>query len=61
MDKKKVRKQYLRFEYWQNVDAYCALLLFIGGPPIFCMFSLSKVSKLYFRIQFKSQNIQINA
>jgi hypothetical protein len=39
-----------------NVHYYCLL----ADCQFLSMFSVSKVSKLYFHIQFKSQNVQIN-
>jgi hypothetical protein len=35
MDKKSSKIIFKILVYRQNIDAKCALLLFIGGPPIF--------------------------
>ena len=40
----------------QNVHYYCLLM----DCQFFDVFNLSNVSKVYFHIQFKNQNIQIH-
>jgi hypothetical protein len=39
----------------------CTTIVYWGTANFLVCFSLLKVSKMYFNIQFKSQNFQINA